>query len=240
MQGAPKSGEVILMITDKNSRNIPDLDSDATWWEDYYSFRPLIRRLVYSFGVASWRGQEEDLIEDIMQETARRILERSRKVDFGEAVPIHSLKYMTIAIASNYCRDIRRRDWRLVRTASHEASARAYEDPCEQNDLLESAIENVQNEGLFRFLAGEIANFPFKQRKALLIDLANRMSFDAQQTSLQKAFLEVGVNLEEYRHSLPSTTSERARHTALLHVAYKRLSQRYHIQKYANNIKIEN
>ena len=74
-------------------------------------------------------------------------------------------------------------------------------------------------------LAREIVKFPCKQRKALLVDLANRMSFETKPTVLQKAFLNVGIQLEEYRQPLPESVKERSRDAALLHYAYKRIAQ---------------
>ena len=76
-----------------------DLNSEANWSDLYASLRALARYLVYSFNVSSWRGQEEDIMEDIVQETARRIIERVRKAERGEAGPIHSLKHMMMVIA---------------------------------------------------------------------------------------------------------------------------------------------
>src|SRR5437870_997787 len=68
-----------------------DLDSEVIWGDLYSALRPLSRYLVYSFHVPSWRGQEEDVIEDIVQETLRRLIERARKAERGDADPIHSL-----------------------------------------------------------------------------------------------------------------------------------------------------
>src|SRR5437588_5178662 len=93
----------------------PDLNSEVTWGDLYTTLRPLARYLVYSFPVPSWRGQEEDVIEDIVQETARRIIERAQKAERGEAEPIRSLHQMVTVVAQNYCKDLRRRERRLVR-----------------------------------------------------------------------------------------------------------------------------
>src|SRR5881296_598012 len=87
-----------------------DINSEDTWSNLYASLRSLARYLVYSFGVSAWQGQEDDIIEDIVQETARRVIERVRKAERGEADPIHSLKHMMIVIAQNYYKDLRRSD----------------------------------------------------------------------------------------------------------------------------------
>ena len=90
-----------------------DLNSDNAWIELYPPLLALARHFVYLFKVPCWEGQEGDIAEDIVQETARRIIERSRKAEQGWATPIHSHKRMMITIACNYCRDMRRHDCRL-------------------------------------------------------------------------------------------------------------------------------
>src|SRR5439155_1104437 len=83
-------------------------DSEDIWDTLYPSLQSLARYLVYALRIPVWQGQEEDMIEDIVQETARRLLERVRKAERGEAEPIHCLKHMMIVIAKNYCKDLRR------------------------------------------------------------------------------------------------------------------------------------
>src|SRR5438067_4858127 len=97
-----------------------DLNSEAIWSDLYTALRALARTLVYSFHVPSWRGQEEDVIEDIVQETTRRIIERAQKAERGEAEPIRSLHQMVTVVAQNYCKDLRRRERRLVRIGQDE------------------------------------------------------------------------------------------------------------------------
>src|SRR5204863_4650309 len=63
-----------------------------------------------------------------------------------------------------------------------------------------------------------------KQKQAILIDLANRMSFDEEPTSLQESFLSVGIELRQYRRPLPEDTRERGRYISLCSQAYKRVA----------------
>src|SRR5205085_2521128 len=105
---------------------VPDPGGDIPWRELYSSLCSLAMYLVYSFSVPAWLGQENDIIEDVVQETVRRIVERSRKVERGEATPVRSLEVMMMVIASNYCKDMRRRDHRLIRM-------QAYASPSEAN-----------------------------------------------------------------------------------------------------------
>jgi DNA-directed RNA polymerase specialized sigma24 family protein len=189
---------------------------------------------VYSFRVPSWRGQEEEIIEDILQETTRRIIERAQKAEAGEALPIYQLEHMVVVTAHNYCKDLRRRDHRIVRLLAdmsipigEHVMGKLY-----QICSLDDATEQAYQEELFTLLAREIAIFPCKQRTALLIDLANHMSFGERPTPLQKAFLIQGIHLEEYRQPLSNNQKERSRHAALLCYAYKRITQLSIVREY--------
>ena len=202
------------------------LTSETTWRNLYPALRSLARYLIYSFALPAWKGQEEDLIEDVVQETMRRLIERARKAERGEAPPIQSLEHMMVVIARNYCKDLRRHDYKVSRDFSTETRHGMADHP------FEFGTENAYQEMLFMLVAHEIANFPDKQRNALLVDLANCMSFDAQPTPLQKAFLEVGIQLQQYRQPLPSNPRERSRHAALLHHAYRRVAHLPCVQEY--------
>jgi len=46
-------------------------------------------------------------------------------------------------------------------------------------DPAEEGLENVYLETLFRNVAREVAAFPDKQRRAILIDMATRMHFES-------------------------------------------------------------
>ena len=209
-----------------------DLNSEATWSNLYASLRTLARYLVYSFSVPSWRGQEEDIIEDIVQETVRRVIERARKAERGEADPIRSLKQMIAIIAQNYCTDLWRSDRRLSHMPLQDYAPEKLVDVDEQAGTLDAVTENTYQESLFVLLAHEIVDFPDKQRKALLIDLANRMSFDRQPTPLQKAFLEEGIQLQQYQQPLPANPRERGRHISLVSYAYRRVARLSCVEEY--------
>ncbi len=209
-----------------------DINSDMTWNELYPSLRSLARYLVNTLPLGSWRGQEADIVEDIVQETMRRVIERSRKAERGEATPIQSLKQMITVIAYNYYRDMRRHDHRLTRIDACDYMPVTVENMESAALLLDSVTERVYQESLFDLLAGEIEHFPRKQRSALLTDLANRMCFDARPTPLQEAFLEVGIELQHYKHPLPEDPKERSRHVSLLSQAYKRVAHLSSLQEY--------
>src|SRR5437660_6233637 len=94
---------------------ISDISNNITLEELYIELRALVRYLVGCTRVPSWEGQQNDIIEDIVQETMRRLFERVRQGERGEKPPVQSLKHMMITIAYNYYRDLRRRDHRLSR-----------------------------------------------------------------------------------------------------------------------------
>jgi DNA-directed RNA polymerase specialized sigma24 family protein len=199
----------------------------TSWDELYPKLRTLIRHLVHSFHVQSWSGQEDDIVDDILQETARRILERQQKAEGGEALPIEMFERMAMVTASNYCRDLRRKDRRLVHLPCGACLGNALDITGEEDviDLSEEATEHIYQERLFELLAGEIVKFPCKQRNALLVDLANRMCFETRPTLLQQAFLKRGIRLQEYQQPVPESTKERSKHAALLYHACKRVAQ---------------
>jgi DNA-directed RNA polymerase specialized sigma24 family protein len=200
-----------------------DLHSEKTWVDLISILRPYARYFVYSAHVGYWYGQEEHIIEDVVQETVRRILERSQQAERGEASPIYSLEHMSVRIAHNYCIDKMRRDCRLQLTFSINYFLEGPFSTVDEMNPFEKAIEHVYQEELFARLAQEIAQFPKKQRRALLIDLANRMYFDTQPTPLQEAFLTEGIDLQVYQQPLPDDITERTNQTALASLAYKRV-----------------
>jgi DNA-directed RNA polymerase specialized sigma24 family protein len=212
--------------------NPADLNSESICTDLYLSLYSFVRSLVYSFHVPCWKGQEEDIVEDIVQETFRRVLERNRKSGRGEADPIFSLKHMMMVVASNYTKDLRRHDSRLLRIESQEAILPGQEGKSEQQRPLDLICESIDQELLLIQVAHEIARFPEKQRTALLIDLANRMCFDTYPTPLQKAFLQAGIELEQYRQPLPANARERNQHISLLYHAYKRVANLPCVQHY--------
>src|SRR5437667_12472787 len=88
---------------------IDETDSDALWINLYSFLRPFVKHLVYSSGISSWRGQEEDLVEDIVQETIVRVLKVIHRAENGECTEIASPKALSIVIARHYYDDLRRR-----------------------------------------------------------------------------------------------------------------------------------
>jgi DNA-directed RNA polymerase specialized sigma24 family protein len=202
--------------------------NEIDWGEGYPQLHRHTRRFVARMKIANWQGQEEDVTWDIVQESMRKVFEYVRKVERDEEEPIQSLAGLLRTTAQNSTLDLRRREKRLFReTPSNE---RSFADT--ETSFSELATENVYHERLFRILAHEIAHFPRKQRQALLADLAERMAFDRQPTTLQAAFQAEGIHLEEYRRTRPLCGLERNRNAALLYQAYQRLKNLEEVKKY--------
>ena len=207
------------MITTPEYR-IAECDEDTNWQEIYIMLRPIAKHIVYGYRASAWQGQEGDVADDITQETVRKLFEYELKVKRGESAPIYSLLPMMRVIAYNYGKDVLRHDKRVVRIDDNDLIAFYFHD---EIDIEECATDNASNEILFSQLARDIANFPYKQKQALLIDLAAHMSFEQYPTPLQKAFLNVGIQLQAYQKMMPITSAEHNRYTSLLAHAYRRI-----------------
>lgn len=210
-----------------------DIPSDMAWQALYPSLYSQAKRLVYAFGVPSWKGQEGDIAWDIVQETLRRVYEYTQKVGTSETVPVQSLERLVSVVARNYCKDLRRHDRRLSRAATSEVMPGSEEFVDSEANFGEIATENAYRAALFQRLAHEIAAFPKKQRTALLIDLASRMAFGKEPTPLQVAFLAEGIRLEDYQHAMPTDVKERGKYASLLAHAYKRVAGLEQVRAYA-------
>lgn len=201
-----------------------DQVDDVHWQEYYPRLLSIAKRFVYAYHIPCWNGQEEDIAEDVAQETMVRMFKRNNQSQQGTAVPIHSWKAMATTVARNYVLDLRRHDHRVVRIS--ESSVMQAESCIDELESpAERAIQQLFHEWVFLQIANEINRLPRKQRCAILIDLANRMTFDSQPTPLQIAFLRAGISLQEHQQLLSENSRERTRHSALLSLAYKRIGR---------------
>lgn len=194
-------------------------DIDRAWAACYPGLLTFARRLVYSSRMPLWRGQEEDIAIDIVQETGKRIVERLLKTKSGEADPVRSFESMVVVIARNYCKDLARRDRRMLRIDAVDTAV----EHANQVDLAEVATERAYVESLFHEVAREVVKFPPKQRSALLTELANHMFFDKHLTPLQQAFQNVGIQLQEYRQPQSEPFKKSNNQSALLYHACRRI-----------------
>jgi DNA-directed RNA polymerase specialized sigma24 family protein len=200
------------------------LRSNAPWEQLYCILRPRVAHWVRTTSLSSWSRQRDEIVTDIVQEAMTRVISYARRAERGEVAPIDSLEHLSLVVAYNCFRDLWRRDHYLIYIIQQERAAKKSVAASGENEHLDTALDRVFEEWLFARLAHEIVSFPDKQRTALLMDLANRMHFEAQPTVLQRAFLEAGIDLRDYRRELPADPVERGRHASLLSLAYKRLA----------------
>lgn len=209
--------------------------TSAKWEKQASVLRKSVKRLVYSAHIPSWRGEEEAIIADIVQEAICRVLERVRKAERQEALPVNFPEALSSTVAYNLFIDRVRKDKcvtplsQLLRSSHNDTFEIELAD-CPEEDIHESMFQ----ESLFNELAPEIADFPKKQRRALLVDLANHTDFNGDETILQKAFLKVGIRLEEYLGLQPEPENriERSRFASLLSISYKRIARSNRLDPY--------
>ncbi len=133
-------------------------------------------------------------------------------------------------VAHNHFRDLRRRELRLLRPMSQDGNETLFALAQDEDvDPADVALDRLMRISLLVILARIIVDFPTKQRTALLIDLANHADLNEEHSHLQAAFLEVGINLQDYRRPLSSDPLERSRHAASLSMAYRRLKQTFQL-----------
>jgi hypothetical protein len=198
-------------------------DDDAQWEALYRLLRPLARTWIYHAGVPVWQGQEQDIVEDIVQTSLEKLFKYTQKMH-DQGIPICSFERLSIVITRRCFFDLRRRELRL-RHFSYDV-----EDSTELSlDLLidpaQEAEEKIYEEWLLAISAQTIAAFSLKLRLAILSDLANRSCFDTEPSALQQAFLAADIHLQEYQRAPSPDPAERSRQSALRCLAYKRLAQ---------------
>lgn len=206
--------------------------SEHSWLKLCRSIRPSITMYVYTSNVPTWHGQEQELVEDIIQETMLRLHCYMHEVECGNVPPINCLEAFCHTIARNYYRDLRRKETRLTRlpTDSHELETALYLSDTE--DPLDETLDEMLDAFVIVTSARVIASFPEKQRTALLTNLAHYSDFDDEPTALQKALLHVGIRLSDYLRPLSLDPVERGRHNTLVSIAYKRLKSMFRTEHY--------
>ena len=199
------------------------LPQDEGFWEHLYrTLYKSVPSLVHRYKVSSWEGQEEDLINDIIQETVMRIYHKflvSPDKDFT----IQSIEAFSYTIALHYCLDLQRKEKRLTHLSDDEHERAVHISPLNEDDELTILLETISQQPTLMQAAHIIAMIPCKQRRALLIDLARYNDFTEQPTVLELALAEAGIQWRDYSQPLPHTRLERTRHNALVSLGYRRL-----------------
>ncbi len=198
-------------------------DDDSLWAMLYTRLKPFVRSWVYRSHMPRWIGEEEAVVEDIISETVERTFKRVNFRNDGDE-PVHSIWSFARQTAKHYFIDLVRKQGREI-PLSHLCDETNEPPLIPDPDEMEVTIhETIDHEQLYKLAAQEIKDFPEKQRVALLIDHAKRTNFEEDPTSLQLAYLEVGIQLLDYFSQKPMQEDERSRHTSLLYHANKRLS----------------
>jgi DNA-directed RNA polymerase specialized sigma24 family protein len=203
-----------------------DYNNDAFWEVLYPRLSTLIRGWVHTAGVATWKRQEQDLVEDIVQTAIEKIFKSLRDAREHNEV-IDSVPAWSMRIARNCFFDLIRRESRLLHFSQNEMEAEERQLPVMEL-LADSTLEieeKLYEEWAITASAKKIATFSTKLRQAILADLANRACFDEEPSTLQQAFLAAGIRLQDYQRAPSPDPAERGRQSALRSLAYKRVSQ---------------
>jgi DNA-directed RNA polymerase specialized sigma24 family protein len=200
------------------------------FWSEWQNWlRPYVLTWIYTDALPIWQGQESEIADDVLQETSIRILRYINPVMATNVHSIESLESFSLAVAHNCVRDLARRQRRLVRlTIFHTPSEYGKMSTPDPLDFSEVALDQLMFRDILMEVARIIKDFPTMQRRAILIDLAKYADFDEEAGMLPAIFLEMGINLHEYRRALPLDPIARNRHASLLSVAYKRLRQTFY------------
>ena len=209
-----------------------NLSSDESLSKLYHATRPRVKGIVHLCGIIGWRGQEYDIVEDHVQEAVTRTWEFSQQAACSEAPALRSPEAMCMTIARHYSIDRMRQSRRFVRLEQNNCASEGWIVRKHQVNLLEEVVDQAYEESLLLMLPAKIIEFPNKQRRALLIELVNRMDFDGELTPLQQAFLKVGVQLQDYQRALPEDPVELSRHRSLVSIAYKRVANLACVKQY--------
>lgn len=212
---------------------LDDLSVEQRWVSLYLLLLPLVTRWVYSAQIYSWKGQENDIALDIVQVTILRMFEYELKMQ-SKNISIGSYHGLSIRIAKNYFQDLRRKDSRLLPLYrdGYSPVENSYHN---ELDVADKILDRVYEEWLLQKIANVIVNFPPKLRRAMFIDIANRLKKSMQPSFLRVAFAKLGIQLREYENQLPQDPKSRASHASLVSLGYKKIAALSQTQDFFEN-----
>ncbi len=184
-----------------------------------------IKNCLYTYSVLHWIGGEQELAEDVLQETYLRAFRFAHNSEEHEDVPpINNFEALCKTIAKRYILDIRRKDKHFVGSLDNTAFSITHETISMSDDPAMIAIEDILLYTCMLSFSQAIKRFPKKQRIALLTDLARNADFDDEcSRPLERAMWSVGIPLRDYYCELPHDPILRSQYKALVSIAYKRL-----------------
>ncbi len=200
-------------------------DREILWAELYALLPPLARHWVYTAHIPSWSGQQEDIVEDIVQETIFKLLKYIQRAENGVVAPVKDMKHLAITIAHNYYRDLKRKDRRLDRFEMYDRTSLEQVVTSGAVDPSEIALDHIYQAWLFFKLADFVVSISIKQQTALLRDLAQRMHFGQTPTPLQQAFTAKGLDLKQHLDGKSASKREQSQYAANLSLSYKKIKE---------------
>jgi DNA-directed RNA polymerase specialized sigma24 family protein len=207
-------------------------NAQSNAWEKQVSvLRKLVKGWVYSASIPAWRGEEEEVVNELVQEAICRLLERMRKAERQEAEPVNSPDFLSRVIVRHLFIDRVRKEKRLTPLSQLTYASGDDVFAIELADSSEEVQERVMQEALFNELAAEIAKLPRRQKWALLVDIANRTQYDGNDTLLKQALLKAGIHLESYL-KVQMVGKERSQFASLLCLSYKKIASLNSMKRY--------
>jgi DNA-directed RNA polymerase specialized sigma24 family protein len=200
-----------------------NFNEDAFWAVLYPLLFTRVRGWVHDTYIPGWKRQKQDIVADVVQTALLKIFEELKQ---GKKY-IHSIRARSIVIAYHCYIDLVRRDSRRLILSYDDPEAEDQQYVL-QNLLVDSTQEieeKIYEEGVLAAAVKTIAEFSKKLRLEVLVDLANHSCFDEEPTALQRAFLAVGIRLQDYQRAPSPDPAERGRQSALRSLGYKRVSQ---------------
>jgi DNA-directed RNA polymerase specialized sigma24 family protein len=195
-------------------------------WSDLLAWLfTLVKAWVYRARILSWSGQQWEIAEEIVQETAVRAFVYIRSANRNGHAPVAHLKAFCRTTAYNVFVDRIRKEKRMIHFP-RDSSVYAIEiTKGAQANPEEIALDRLLLEEVIVDTARAIVRFPGKQRTALLNHLANEADLDASPSLMERALADEGIQLRDYVCPYSDDLGERSRRGALLWHARQRLKK---------------
>src|SRR5450631_3466925 len=85
------------------------------FWDELKSWlKPHILAWLYQYNLPLWLGQEQDIANDVLQETFIRILKYAQRSILTGSRAIETFQSFGMMVAHNYIRDMWRKEYRLI------------------------------------------------------------------------------------------------------------------------------
>lgn len=215
------------------SPNSTPFSQDQNFWAELrQKLTRYVGKLVRNGSLYAWRGQEEDVIADIVSEAIVQTYDRVEQANRGEAPVVLSIEAFSKTCAYHCFINAVRKDNRIIRLP--QLNDTPWEVRLEENsiDYIGQVDNKLFNRGLFMCIVETLQNFPKKRQRAFLIDMARLAMADKMHPFLRQAFQEAGFHLADPQYHRPSDERERNKITSLTSLAYKQLAQLPSVQYY--------